>query len=150
MSFQTMQSNVSRRDRIVEALDLIEKSAASQRADKAEVQALLEPVLAKLGELGFYCSPNIPGETPQAAVSAPSASEDVGPPSTGRTAPPSPERMAVARASWKIDRSMKLIAEHLDTLKEMGEATRAYARSAGIEIPEDPRPDAPFDIGEGR
>jgi len=74
------QSNLSRVKRILDALDLIEVSAKSNRASPDDVAALLRPVTARLVPPGASPTP----QTPPAASAAPvapagAAREAVGP-----------------------------------------------------------------------
>ena len=64
MSFQN-SSNQARIRTICEKLDLLQNSATSNRATVEEVSALLLPVFAKLGDMGFIAGAHGEGANPE-------------------------------------------------------------------------------------
>lgn len=71
-------TNTGRVEKMIDTLGLIEKSAKSNKADAAQISALLAPLMAKLNAMGVGT-----GETVEASPeTAPAVSEEDGRPQT--------------------------------------------------------------------
>lgn len=95
MSGFTNPTNEGRVAKTCDTLALIGKSAKSNRADRAEVKALLEPLFAALGDLGFLAGG---GETSMARP------DEI--PTLGSAAHPQPVPNSLRPPRWADVREM--------------------------------------------
>lgn len=129
MSF-TNSHNLKRVDRILADLALIEKSAASNRADPEDIRLLLTPVFNELRQMGFAATANAAqkGEPHPEPVQEEDATESVGGTSRARvgfTAPPWADVIEMARQASLRDLT-RAMAIYLDRIDD------AFAAVAGI------------------
>lgn len=72
----TNDTNRGRVERMVETLGLLQKSARSNKADDGEIERLLIPMLAALGELGIVTTRGVPPPPVSASYEERKAQED--------------------------------------------------------------------------